>query len=126
VQLVGLWLGIRLDVLGGLIGGIIAGLAVATQDSNFVPAGFLGLALTYSIEVTGFLKHGVRMIAQIEAHMNSVERVLFYTNNIEPEAPQTIEDTDPKEEWPSKVRPPSEARARGRGGGGSMMTYKTP
>ena len=102
VQLVGHWLAIRLDILGGLIGGFIAALAVATQSSGFIPAGWLGLALTYSIEVTGFLKHGVRMIATFEAQMNSVERVLYYTNNIEPEAPEKVEGEDPEDEWPAK------------------------
>jgi|TARA_B110000971_G_C19616993_1_gene322977 hypothetical protein len=60
-----------------------AGIAVATEDTNFISAGWLGLALSYSIEVTGFLKHGVRMIAQVEAQMNSVERVLSYVNDVE-------------------------------------------
>ena len=102
VQLSGHWLGIRLDFLGGCIGGLIAALAVATQDTNFIPAGWLGLALTYSTEVTGFLKHGVRMIATVEAQMNSVERVLYYTDNIEPEAPERVEKEDPAEEWPTR------------------------
>jgi ATP-binding cassette subfamily C (CFTR/MRP) protein 1 len=42
------------------------------------------------------------MIATVEADMNSVERVLYYTNNVEPEAALTTE-SDPKiEEWPNK------------------------
>jgi hypothetical protein len=32
------------------------------------------------------MKHGVRMIATIEAQMNSVERVIDYTANMTPEA----------------------------------------
>jgi len=42
------------------------------------------------------------MIATIEAQMNSVERVLFYTNNITPEAPEYLPDADPPiGEWPA-------------------------
>jgi ABC-type multidrug transport system fused ATPase/permease subunit len=41
------------------------------------------------------------MIATVEADMNSVERVLYYSNNIESEAP-LVTDEDPKVEWPSK------------------------
>ena len=85
-----------------MVGAFIAGLAVATKDTGFIPAGRLGLALSYSIEVTGFLKHGVKMIAAVEAQMNSVERILFYAENIEPEAPDVIEGVDPEESWPSK------------------------
>ena len=103
VQLTNYWLGLRLDILGGLIGAFIGGLAVATISSNFIPAEWLGLALSYSIEVTGFLKHGVRMIATVEAEMNSVERVLFYSRNIESEAPAEILGKDPeKGAWPTK------------------------
>ena len=91
------WLGLRLDVLGGFVGAFVGGVALATSSSNFIPAGFLGLALSYAIEVTGFLKHGVRMIATIEADMNSVERVLYYSENIDAEAPDVIVGKDPKE-----------------------------
>lgn len=102
VQLTNMWLGLRLDVLGGFLGAFIAGVAVATASSDFIPPGWVGLALSYSIEVTNFLKHGVRMIATVEAQMNAVERILYYTNNIEPEAPEFIQDKDPKPgEWPT-------------------------
>eukprot|EP00977_Amphora_coffeiformis_P000393 scaffold108_cov162-Amphora_coffeaeformis.AAC.4 len=54
------------------------------------------------IEMTNYLKHGVRMLATIEAQMNSVERVLFYSNNIDTEADDVKPDTDPNpNEWPS-------------------------
>ncbi len=102
VYLCNYWLGLRLDFLGGLMGAFIGGVAVATAKSRFIPAGWLGLALSYAIEVTGFLKHGVRMIATIEADMNSVERVLYYTEEVEPEAPDLVPENDPKPgEWPS-------------------------
>ena len=101
VQLTNYWLGLRLDVLGGLMGAFIGAVSVGTLQYNFIPPGWLGLALSYSIEVTNFLKHGVRMIATIEAQMNSVERILFYTKNIESEAPEYIPEKDPPAgEWP--------------------------
>ena len=94
---------LRLDVLGGCIGAFIGGVAVATYDSNFIPAGWLGLALSYSIEVTNFLKHGVKMIATIEAQMNSVERILYYTEKVEPESPEYIPKNDPQPgDWPTR------------------------
>jgi ATP-binding cassette, subfamily C (CFTR/MRP), member 1 len=103
VYLCNFWLGLRLDVLGGLICLFIGAVAVSTADTNFIPAGWLGLALSYGIEVTGFLKHGVRMIATIEADMNSVERVLFYSEKVESEAPDVVPDKDPAAgSWPSK------------------------
>ncbi|KAL3759959.1 hypothetical protein ACHAWU_000582 [Discostella pseudostelligera] len=102
IQQANCWLGLRLDVIGGSIGAIIGGIALATNDIKFIPAGWVGLALSYAIEVTGYLKHGVRMIAQVEAEMNSVERVLYYSNNVESEAaPETKLDPKPSE-WPNK------------------------
>lgn len=103
VQLTNSWLGIRLDVLGGLMGAFIGAIAVATLPYGFIPAGWLGLALSYSIEVTNFMKHGVRMIATIEAQMNSVERVLDYTTNIPQEASEFQPENDPKAgQWPTR------------------------
>lgn len=97
------WLGLRLDLLGGFIGFFVGAIAVSTSKSGFIPAGWLGLALSYAIEVTGFLKHGVRMIATVEADMNSVERVLDYTQNVATEAREEIPEKDPSSKsWPSK------------------------
>ncbi|CAJ1966107.1 unnamed protein product [Cylindrotheca closterium] len=101
VQLAGYWLALRLDIMGGMVSMFVGLVALGTLDSAFIPAGFLGLALSYSIEVTSFLKHGVMMIARLEADMSSVERILFYTDKIEPEAPDET-DSDPKPgTWPS-------------------------
>jgi ATP-binding cassette subfamily C (CFTR/MRP) protein 1 len=103
VQLAGYWLALRLDIMGGVISMFIGIIAVSTLDSGFIPAGWLGLALSYSIEVTSYLKHGVMMIARLEADMSSVERILFYTDKIEPEAPDEIPEKDPEPgTWPSK------------------------
>mmetsp|Transcript_13284 Transcript_13284/g.27849 ORF Transcript_13284/g.27849 Transcript_13284/m.27849 type:complete len:1151 (+) Transcript_13284:3-3455(+) len=103
VQLTSSWLALRLDLLGGLMGMFIGAIAVGTLESNFMPAGWLGLALSYSIEVTSYLKYGVQMLARMEADMSSVERILYYTENIEPEAPDIIAEKDPQSgTWPLK------------------------
>lgn len=102
VQLSSYWLALRLDVMGGLIAMFIGALAVGTLQSGFIPAGWLGLALSYSIEVTSYLKFLVQMIARLEADMSSVERIQFYTDNIEPEAPEDIPESDPPAgTWPT-------------------------
>jgi len=104
VQQTGNWLGIRLDMIGGFISAFIAGLALATVENSFIPAGWVGLALLESQQATNFLKHGVRMIAHVEANMSSVERVLNMSQKIAPEAPEET-DNDPKdEEWPTEGR----------------------
>ena len=103
VQLCSYWLALRLDTMGGLVAMFIGAVAVGTIEYEFIPAGALGLALAYSIEVTSYLKFGVQMIAQLEAHMSSVERILYYTDHIEPEAPSVIPEKDPEPgSWPTK------------------------
>ena len=102
-QLVGQWLGLRLDIIGGFIASFVAAVSVGTSGFNFIPAAWLGIGLAFSIEITGYLKHGVRILAQVEADLTSVERVLAYSNDVPQEAPDEIPDKDPKEgTWPSK------------------------
>jgi ATP-binding cassette subfamily C (CFTR/MRP) protein 1 len=103
VQMAGYWLALRLDIMGGFIAMFVGGVAVGTLDLGFISAGRLGLALSFSIEVTSYLKFGVQMIARLEADMSSVERILFYTDKIEPEAPEFIPEKDPEPgQWPTK------------------------
>lgn len=103
VQLTNYWLSLRLDIMGGMIAVFVAALAVGTLKYEFIPAGWLGLALSFSIEMTTYLKFGVQMLARLEADMSSVERILYYTDNITPEAPRVIPDRDPDAgTWPTK------------------------
>jgi len=103
VQISALWLGLRLDFIGSIISLFIAAISVGTARFNFIPAAWLGLGLASAIEITGYLKHAVRMVANIEADMTSVERILSYTEDIEHEPPEVVPDKDPEEgTWPTK------------------------
>lgn len=79
-QIASQWLAVRLDFLGAIITFFIA--ILATLSNGFIPAGFLALGLMYSFQMTSYLKFLVRMLATGEAQMNSVERILFYVENI--------------------------------------------
>lgn len=97
VQLVGNWLGLRLDIMGGAIIFFIAALAVISDSyfsNDFIPAGYLALGLTYSFSMTIYLKFTVRMVATLEAQMNNVERVKFYSESIDNEQ-SVIPPSDP-------------------------------
>mmetsp|Transcript_18265 Transcript_18265/g.18335 ORF Transcript_18265/g.18335 Transcript_18265/m.18335 type:complete len:1458 (-) Transcript_18265:212-4585(-) len=95
------WLAIRLDLISAVSGFFIAALAAATGTA-FIPAGYLALALTYSLNMTQFLKFAVRMIATCEANMNSVERIQFYTDEIEQEGGLSAKRSPPPDDWPTK------------------------
>ena len=79
-------------------GSIIAFLAaffainvVVSRGASSLPvndniASISGLSLTYDFFVTGLLNWSMRSFVQLEAGMNSVERVLLYTEEITQEA----------------------------------------
>jgi ATP-binding cassette, subfamily C (CFTR/MRP), member 1 len=99
------WLAIRLDFIGSMISFFIAVLAIASN--GLIPASFLALGLTYSFQMTTYLKFAVRMIATAEAQMNSVERVKYYIDTIEQEDEGTLKGLDGKDiivpdEWPAQ------------------------
>jgi ATP-binding cassette subfamily C (CFTR/MRP) protein 1 len=97
------WLSIRLDFVGALIMLFMGALTAGLQHKNFIPAGYLGLGLSYAIQMTASLKLTVRSISQVEAQFNSVDRVLYYTSNIPTEhvyEGETILE-DPAS-WPSE------------------------
>jgi ABC-type multidrug transport system fused ATPase/permease subunit len=77
-QIAGQWLGIRLDFLGALIMFFMGALTLALRNESFIPAGFLALGLSYSIQLTSLLKMAVRVSASMEAQFNSVERIKHY------------------------------------------------
>uniref|UniRef100_A0A7S3PQB0 ABC transporter domain-containing protein n=1 Tax=Aplanochytrium stocchinoi TaxID=215587 RepID=A0A7S3PQB0_9STRA len=81
------WLAVRLELIGtgiSLVASIC--IVIAAKNSDLSP-GLAGLSLTFAMSITNLLGHTVRTFAELEAGMNSVERVLHYTRNIEQEAP---------------------------------------
>jgi ATP-binding cassette subfamily C (CFTR/MRP) protein 1 len=110
------WLAVRLEFIGGCITGLAgvfatsvtlsSGATAAGSTDNF--ASLAGLSLTFAISMTAQLNWCVRTFAQLEAAMNSVERVLYYTEQIPQEAPRTSSElvahaasTNPSISYPS-------------------------
>ncbi|XP_022081543.1 ATP-binding cassette sub-family C member 9-like [Acanthaster planci] len=94
------WLGVRLDFIGALIV-LVAGMTtlVGALTLGLEPS-LVGLGVTYSLQIAGFLNLLVRGVADTEMQMNSVERVAFYSN-VESEQ---YEGRDPPEDWPRNGR----------------------
>ena len=69
------WLGTRIETLGAAI---VASAALAAVFYRGEHLGFPGLAVTYSLAITGALNWAVRMFSQVESNLNSVERVDYY------------------------------------------------
>jgi len=96
------WLGIRLDFLGALLTFIVAILTVGTRFT--ISPAQTGLVLSYILSVQQAFGWLVRQTAEVENNMNSVERIDYYANEIEQEAPHLVEEKKPPKEWPSEGR----------------------
>jgi ABC-type multidrug transport system fused ATPase/permease subunit len=94
------WLGIRFEGLGAVLLFFAALLGIIAKD--YLPAAVLGLSLSYALQVTSSINWCIRQFTEIEIAMNAVERVAYYSNELEQEAPAVIESTRPDAEWPSQ------------------------
>lgn len=95
------WLGLRLDLIGALSAFSVA--LLASADEGLLPAAWVAIGLSFSFEMTNFLKHAVRMYAQAEAAMNAVERIRYYSEELEEEpAHRAPDDSTPPASWPQE------------------------
>jgi ABC-type multidrug transport system fused ATPase/permease subunit len=94
------WLSIRLESLGALLVLSCAILSTLQRDSQTLSAALVGLILTYALQVTGSINSCIRQFTEVEISMNAVERVSYYSRDLEQEAPADIEETKPSPEWP--------------------------
>ncbi|KAL2915615.1 hypothetical protein HK105_204800 [Polyrhizophydium stewartii] len=95
------WLSVRFEFLGSLLVFFTAMFGVLSRNNpSFSPA-FFGLAISYSLQISGYLNWCIRQFTDMEIAMNAVERVEFYAHRLELEAPE-ITDVRPPASWPAK------------------------
>eukprot|EP01119_Soliformovum_irregulare_P017045 TRINITY_DN5018_c0_g1_i3.p1 TRINITY_DN5018_c0_g1~~TRINITY_DN5018_c0_g1_i3.p1 ORF type:complete len:802 (-),score=245.21 TRINITY_DN5018_c0_g1_i3:165-2570(-) len=90
------WLAIRLDFYTTVV------VLLTSLYTVVFPSASAGLALSYTLGVSGAINWMVRQISQLEIDMNATERILEYTQ-LSSEAPEHIphvDDTHPN--WPVK------------------------
>ncbi|KAJ8412882.1 hypothetical protein AAFF_G00104640 [Aldrovandia affinis] len=95
------WLSFRLDFLSALVTLVVA-LFVILVPSDIITPAMKGLALSYTIQLTGMLQYVVRLSTELEAKFTSVERLLEYITGCVAEAPRHIKDVDIPDGWPQK------------------------
>ncbi|KAJ1032245.1 hypothetical protein NDA18_001737 [Ustilago nuda] len=96
------WLGVRLDLLGALLVLIVA--LLTTASSTPITGGNAGIALTYMLTVSQAFSWMTRQIAEVENDSASVERLLYYAEELEQEKAQTRPDNPTRESWPEEGR----------------------
>ncbi|KAG0695819.1 P-loop containing nucleoside triphosphate hydrolase protein [Suillus ampliporus] len=95
------WLAVRLEFVGAVIIFVTATLTVSAVVTSNVDAGLVGLVLSYALNTTGSLNWFVRSASEVEQNVVSVERIVHYAKDLEPEAPYEIPDNKPVSEWPT-------------------------
>ncbi|KZP14241.1 P-loop containing nucleoside triphosphate hydrolase protein [Athelia psychrophila] len=95
------WLAIRLDFLGAIMVFAVS-LFAAVGVSKINPAQ-IGLVLTYTTSLSQMCGMVTRQTAEVENYMNSVERVVQYSEpgQLDQEAPHEVTDQTPPADWPA-------------------------
>lgn len=95
------WLAVRLEFLGSIIILSSAGFSIISVASGSkLTAGFVGLAMSYALQITQSLNWIVRQTVEVETNIVSVERVLEYSR-LPSEAPEVIHRNRPPISWPA-------------------------
>lgn len=74
------WFSSRIPLIGGLISMSTAVGVTLSAYYGVMEAGTAGLVTLYSLSFWGFLNWGVRIFADIESRMTSIERLKFFSN----------------------------------------------
>ncbi|KAH9928634.1 ABC transporter [Fomitopsis serialis] len=105
------WLGIRLDMMGIILTFVVAILSVASRYT--ISPSQMGVVLSYIISVQQAFGWLVRQTAEVENDFNSVERIIYYANELEQESPHSLPDRTPPAPWPPSYRPELPAVIKG-------------
>nr|QUF59451.1 ATP-binding cassette transporter Abcc1-6-2 [Brachionus angularis] len=93
------WLALRLEFIGTLVTLFACLFAVIGRSS--LTGGAAGLSISYSLNVSQFLNWLVRMSADFESNITSVERIKEYLETPH-EEPWEIESSKPPALWPNE------------------------
>ena len=93
------WLALRVDIAGALVSFFSA--AFVLINIGRIDAGAAGLSLTYAVTFTENVLWLVRLYAEVQQSMNSVERVKEYLD-VDQEAAAVLPDSRPPSRWPEK------------------------
>ncbi|XP_052008122.1 ATP-binding cassette sub-family C member 12-like isoform X2 [Xyrauchen texanus] len=94
------WLSFWLDFLSATVTLMVALFVVLSPNETINPS-LKGLALSYTIQLTGMLQFVVRLSTEVEAKFTSVERLLEYTTS-ESEGPRSVKEAHIPAGWPQE------------------------
>lgn len=92
------WLAIRLDLICVIVVAVTGLLVILTN----IPTALAGMALAFSVQMTGLFQFTVRMAIDTEARFTSVERLAQYEKEAESEGPEVDKKNQPPADWPDE------------------------
>ncbi|XP_075955733.1 ATP-binding cassette sub-family C member 12-like [Anarhichas minor] len=93
------WLSFCLDSMASTMI-LLVSLFVVLSSNDFISPSLKGLALFYTIQLTGILQYTARLATEVEARFNSVERLQEYITGCTSDAPRQIKEAQVTEDWP--------------------------
>ncbi|MGZ3784944.1 MAG: ABC transporter transmembrane domain-containing protein [Bdellovibrio sp.] len=94
------WFSSRIPLIGGAISALTAiGISVSSYY-HVMDAGTAGLVTLYSLSFWGFLNWGIRVFADMEARMTSIERLKFFSNLPAESSVLKVAEKPLKSSWP--------------------------
>lgn len=102
--LVNRWFSTRVPLIGGLISTATAVGVTLSAYHGVMEAGTAGLVTLYSLSFWGYLNWGVRVFADIESRMTSIERLKFFSNLPAEVSVLKASNEVLRETWPEKGR----------------------
>jgi len=98
---VGTWLAFRLEILSIFITTTFALLSVLPFQMESRSASFVGIAMTYGLEVSRYIQALSKSLTDIEQKFTSVERIFEYCD-LPREAAARLPSDDALQNWPAK------------------------
>ncbi|GME83639.1 unnamed protein product [Ambrosiozyma monospora] len=94
------WLAFRTDMIGSFIVFLASALAVGYAAK--IDSGLAGISLSFAVSFNQNAIWVLRLYANVEINMNSVERIQEYIKDTEQEPPAEIPENEPAPSWPQK------------------------
>uniref|UniRef100_A0AAQ4PRF0 ATP-binding cassette, sub-family C (CFTR/MRP), member 12 n=1 Tax=Gasterosteus aculeatus aculeatus TaxID=481459 RepID=A0AAQ4PRF0_GASAC len=94
------WLSFSLDSISACMTLTVALFVVLSSNESISPS-LKGLALSYTMQLTGLLQYTVRQATEVEARFNSVERLQEYITGCKSEGPRRIQEAQVPADWPT-------------------------
>ncbi|XP_074516987.1 ATP-binding cassette sub-family C member 12-like [Sebastes fasciatus] len=93
------WLSFWTDFMATVMT-LLVSLFVVLSGNDIISPALKGLALSYTMQLTGMFQYVVIQSTEVEARFNSVERLQEYITTCTSEAPRHIKEAQLPEDWP--------------------------